>query len=399
MRTSRAQRGLVAAVAALLLADVGVLARGVSGDGIAATGRVPATTTTTAAPPPPRIVFGKAAPADVATPAVFSVLLDGTGLEPSTLPRVPTRQVSKAEGLIVYSKTIHSDSRPYSGCGIAGCSSGYIGSTEAGIAVAKLDGTEERLLTSGGYDTEPSFSPDGGLIAFLAHKSVNGRETFDAVAIMRTDGSIVAVLDPPEKQTYGAPVWSPDGTTIVVTQRSTNVPAETPGASAIYLLQLDESPPRKITDGWYRDLSWSHNGWFLAGVRTRYVQYRGRTTWEPGDHDAADDIWIIPLDGSAPRNLTKFPTGTDSVIYCTLLSAAYPRPKTPLWSADDSQLAFLDNTAHLNEFGNTFDVSVINFDGSGRTTIYKAPLDACVRVDAINARVDTVEFVTLYGWA
>src|SRR5205823_2494012 len=128
--------------------------------------------------------------------------------------KVTRAQMSLATGRIVYSKTLSttSGSLQASNCVRGGCDFRYNTYTEAGVAVAALDGSGEQVLTRGGYDTAPSFSPDGTRIAFLSHRA----DSSDGLAVMSPNGTGVVSLEPPAGFTDESPVWSPDGRTVAV---------------------------------------------------------------------------------------------------------------------------------------------------------------------------------------
>ncbi|TML41830.1 MAG: hypothetical protein E6G27_06075 [Actinobacteria bacterium] len=355
------------------------------------------TTVTSAPPPPPRILFSHSPPGTSHGP-VMSVLPDGTGLQPAANPSVRVTQLSSSRGLQVYSKTISSTSHPYSGCGIAGCSSGYVGSTEAGIAVAQPDGSGERVLTSGGYDVDPSFSPDGDTIAYLRHQEGGHGATVDAVGLMSWDGVPLGALRPPDGWTYASPVWSPDGTSIAVERRSTSVPDEQAGGSAVMVLPLDGGPPRQVASGPFRDLAWSHGGRELAGVRTRYVRYGTRTAWQPGDHPTGDDVWVVPLDGSAPRNVTNLAPAQEPSTFCeTNLSMV--RASKPAWSPDDTHVAFLESATSDVSSGGVSDVGVVDSSGRHRVTVFSSPRPAHCDPRTGMSQAPRGEIVAVLGWS
>ena len=73
---------------------------------------------------------------------------------------------------------------------------------------------EARRLTHGSNDSSPRWSPDGGTLAFVR----KGKEEKDPtqLAVMPSDGGEARVITDFELGT-GAPAWSPDGSSILVT--------------------------------------------------------------------------------------------------------------------------------------------------------------------------------------
>jgi Tol biopolymer transport system component len=304
---------------------------------------------------------------------------------------VRTDQVSQRAGRIVYQKILGGSSTPYSGCGIAGCTSGYRSSTEAGIAVANLDGTGEQQLTSGGYDIDPTFSPDGTTIAFLRHTLREGYGEVDVIALMTPAGTVTGVIEPEPGYSYQSPVWSPDGRNLAAPRVSTSVPAEQPGASGIFVIPVDGREPVEVAEGAYRQLAWSHNELYLAGVRVRYMRYGSRSTWEPGDHLTGEDVWIIPIDGSPPTNVTNVaPSKELSADECGAYGGVLVRATNPMWSSDDSMLAILTNVEHTSELGEPKDVAVANADGTDLRIVFQGPATDCA--------TGSHPALTLLGW-
>jgi Tol biopolymer transport system component len=95
----------------------------------------------------------------------------------------------------------------------AAMSGGYM---RAQIWSVRDDGTDRRVVTdpsSGSYDDEPSWSPDGSKIVFVRTGSVNAHEL---LVVNLADGNESTLFAPgydPEGP-QGAPAWSPDGTLI-----------------------------------------------------------------------------------------------------------------------------------------------------------------------------------------
>ena len=75
-------------------------------------------------------------------------------------------------------------------------------------------GLPQRLTTSPGVDTDPSFSPDGSKIVFESDRGGSQQ-----LYVMNADGSDQRRLTF-SGSWYASPVWSPDGKWIAFTQRT-----------------------------------------------------------------------------------------------------------------------------------------------------------------------------------
>ncbi|MEY2472708.1 MAG: hypothetical protein QOK28_2037 [Actinomycetota bacterium] len=349
------------------------------------------TAPTTTAPPPPAVLFGRTTANQ--PPQVFTATVDGSGVLPSSAPAAPSDQIHGARK--VFSKIISSEGAPYSGCGIAGCSSGYTSSTQAGIAVAYLDGSNEKLLTQGGYDAQPVFTPDGASIVYLRHQKgppAQPYDAVDAVAMMSTDGARVTSFEPPVGWTYSSFAVSPGGNEIAALRVSTNEPAEGAGNAEVVILGLAGRTETKIATGNFHALSWSHHGGQLAALRTRYQDYP--KPWQPGQSWIGDDVWILNVDGSAPRQLTNAIArgGLPDNAFCW----GYPMldHATPRWSPDDTRLAFESTDKMIDTGRRNFDVAVADVATGAVTVAFRTPRELC----PANSNYGPVPGVEVYGW-
>ena len=165
------------------------------------------------------------------------------------------------------------------------------------------DGRNPRELTHGAAEVDPSFSPDGRWVFFRS--LISGVGFVFRVGI--EGGEAVRLMD----YRAGEPVASPDGTLVAVFYRAaptaTNQLAVVPSAGG---------EPRMI-----RDLP-AHFGRFRWTPDGRALAYSAR-------YEGVGNIWLQPLDGSAPRQWTRW--GTDPVFFFD-------------WSRDGKRLAFSKGT-------------------------------------------------------
>lgn len=176
-------------------------------------------------------------------------------------------------------------------------------------------GHDDDTVSGDRFDPSPTWSPDGTLVAY-AERS---REFFS--------GKLKVVgFDPAAGRAKGAPVeiytakadrggawavdaagWSTDGKNLAVVLQDS-------GWDKVYLLPATGGTPKQLTYGQYDDLNpvFSPDGKSLAVVSNRVSLEE-------------QQIWIVPLDGSAARRLTNLPAGVET---------------NPQWSPDGSKIYF-----------------------------------------------------------
>lgn len=124
-----------------------------------------------------------------------------------------------------------------------------------------------------------------------------------------------------------APAWSPDGAQIAFSR--TREGSSDYNISDIWVANADGSNARRITEnvGRATSPSWSNDGKVIACY--------GGDEQMRGLGESLVRVWLIPLDGSAPRNLThNYDRGT-------LLVAPPATTPAPVWSSDDRTLTFV----------------------------------------------------------
>lgn len=105
-------------------------------------------------------------------------------------------------------------------------------------------------------------------------------------------------------------------------------------------------------------------------------------------HDG--NLWMIQRD-ERPQPLTAF-SAVDAT-YCGASATVEPEVRTPMWSPDDTQVAFVSNANHLRTFGATLDVLVVDVVTRSVHTAYASASEVC------DGGIHRSEFVTLFGWA
>ena len=76
-------------------------------------------------------------------------------------------------------------------------------------------GVAKRITEGPAYDSQPSFSPDSNLIAF-----VSDRDGADNLWIAKADGSAARQLTHEREAELASPVWTPDGEYVVISRQA-----------------------------------------------------------------------------------------------------------------------------------------------------------------------------------
>lgn len=172
------------------------------------------------------------------------------------------------------------------------------------------DGSMRRLTRSQARDTAPQWSPDGSQIAFLSTRSEPKQ-----IWLIRVDGGEATRITD-----FAAAVddfcWSPDGGSLAVVSRE--------GPVVKTDTHDDEEPKSDVK----------------LITRIRY-----RSDDEGFLDERPRNIWIVPLDGNDPRQLTH--SDVDD--------------RDPVWSPNGREIAFVTNrteTRHINSASEIWTVNV-----------------------------------------
>ena len=157
---------------------------------------------------------------------------------------------------------------------------------------------------------------------------------------------IAPVSDDPN-ESYGPPIWSPDGQHIAFSGNVADFSSGPSHRSAVYVVDVDGGALRRLTtrpavgaDG----ISWSPDGRYIA-----YVGLPDGTALPETDDedplyvDPPLDIFVIGADGTGDRNVTDSPASENR----------------PDWSPDGLRLAF-----HVSADGDQDRIATMRMDGA-----------------------------------
>jgi hypothetical protein len=184
------------------------------------------------------------------------------------------------------------------------------------IWLIEPDGSNPRYLVNGSL---PDWSPDGTRIALM--------RGFNIYVLTLADSSLQQLTDDGGS---AFPDWSPSGNGIAYDT--------TRGRIGIWIMDPDGSGKRWVCEGWTPD--WSPDGSKLAFVG-------------PGVGEAVNDIWIVDVEGTNARSLTR---------------GAWHSNVEPSWSPDGKSVAW---TAHSFTSGGPA-IWVIRSDGTGACRMISA---------------------------
>jgi TolB protein len=153
-------------------------------------------------------------------------------------------------------------------------------------------GTMRRLTRHAGIDTEPAWAPTGRQIAFISDRAGSPH-----MYVMDAEGANVRQLTSGGFHTQ--PRWSPKGDTIVYTTRQ--------GVHDLWAINADGSNPRRLTagNGDNQGATWSPNGRHLAFQSNR--EGRWQIFGMLADGTAQEPITRVAADATSPAWSPRLP--------------------------------------------------------------------------------------------
>ena len=222
---------------------------------------------------------------------------------------------------------------------VAGCGGGG----RFDLCVMDADGANIRTIVTGVELDAPTWSPDGRHLAFT--RSRDGGSKAD-VHVVGTEGTDERVLVEDAQRA----AWSPDGTRVAVVSGRE-------GTDKIYLVNPDGGGLRRLTDGPKDQYpAWSPDGQRITFSSARSQKPEFVTDTERRDPTLqqlplpprpAADIYVMRADGTGVVRLTDDPSNNSD----------------PAWSPDGTRIAF-----DSNRDGN-YELYVMNADGTRVTRL------------------------------
>ncbi len=220
--------------------------------------------------------------------------------------------------------------------------------------VSVADGAAKQLTTVDAQNQDPVVSPDGQWIAFVSDRT-DDREVHPAseIWVVGVDGRNERCLFGGELSNIESPSWSPDSQSVAaVGNRLGNRSGVHVHA---WLLPLDGSEPKNLTEGYDRSIS-------DAGMSDVYASSVTRLNWAPDGSGL-----YAPIADSGSTNVQRIDTATGEV---SAVTRGARRISAMSLSADGTQIAYVSGHAT-----NPGDLYIANADGSGERQLTTANAD------------------------
>ncbi len=241
----------------------------------------------------------------------------------------------------------------------------------ANIWVMNADGSAPTPLTrlTVPIALSPHWSPDGSKILFTSFRALDGSDTIntnttDNLWVMNADGSNPTPLTRLTAAGVGvlSANWSPNGSKVVFVSARAPDGTNAAGPENIWFVNLDGSGATAITKFAAANplLAFGLSPWSPDGATLAFVSEGALDGSDGFNVNVVSNLWLVNADGTNARPLTRF-TATSALLF------------PYAWSPDGKRIAFsslsaLDGSDAVN-LNSTFNVWLINADGSGRTPL------------------------------
>ena len=153
---------------------------------------------------------------------------------------------------------------------------------------------------SGCPSRTPIWSPDGSQIAFEA----SGKDSWPEIYVMDVSPEGATgrpwLLTPDYLQQAGGPSWSPDSTEIAFSGNRSGYHAPGKGYTAIFKIDVNSLEETRLTKGSFEDGYDTSPTWSPDGEKIAYVREATETS----------SIYVVDSAGSTPTLIRKFPPNT-----------------------------------------------------------------------------------------
>ena len=141
----------------------------------------------------------------------------------------------------------------------------------ADVGAPGLAAPPPRALTTRGFDSQPRWSPDGSQLAFIRKADDEADPQLHVLPLAGGEARALTTL----RSGVSTPAWAPDGTRLAF------LSGHDPARDTAEAKKPKNAPARVITRPEFR---WNQEGFV--------------------DLEHLDHLWVVGLDGSAPRRLT-----------------------------------------------------------------------------------------------
>ena len=206
------------------------------------------------------------------------------------------------------------------------------------VATMKPDGSDTKIIfpAERGAAFAPSWSPDGGRVAFGYGGFLQGRKTNGAkILVVNRDGTGMEELTP-NLPNAGFPSWSADGKELVYRSFTLN-------ERGLRIINLETKKTKVLTTGADNLPYWSPDGTRILFTREQEGNF---------------DIYTVKPDGTDLKRLTTFPANDAHAVWSG-------DGKYVLWNS--GEYGFRDEAAlYDNSFQPYGSIWMMNADGSGK---------------------------------